>query len=676
MPTTAKRHQPQVKKLVAERVKRIEESIKTTQSTTEFFPGYLENLMAAVGADAGIIWFLNAEKKQIDLTAERGLDGIGLADSPAGLTHNQKLVSEVLSTQQAVVRQASQQNNPLWVVAKTVLLAPLQQNGQCVGVVEIFLKRDIPAPSRGGLLQFLERMAALGSKFLSQTNAPPEPQIAGQFLEDFSKFLYTLQRGDRLKPLATVAASDGRLLLGTDRVSVAVQRGGKVETLAVSGQERVHRRANLVQLMESLAAQVIRTGEPILYTGQSQQWPKELEEQLAKYLDESRARMVAFVPLKETPELLPTEKETDRSSSKSEKTFGCLVVEHMSSAEVSDSLQKKIDLLTAHIAAALHAARKQERIFLLPLWRTLGGLTQHLKGRTLVKVIFAVAMLVSIIASLIVVPYDYRVTGEGRLMPAIQQNVFAPWDGEVVEVLVQGGDRVQAGDVLVQMRNDELEAEWVKLNNTLAERQKQIRTLNGRIFTLTKFEDRDERLRLQSELTEAEVVVVDLQKELVVLKTRRERLIVRSPIAGLVATFQLDLKLRGRPVQKGEMLLEVMDDSGPWQVELDVPDSRLGHLLAGQATFGETPLDVEYILATGPEDSYKGSVKQINARTELSEADGGVVPVVVNIDKSLLPSDDVRIGAEVKAKINCGPKTLGYCLFGDVIEFAQKNLWL
>lgn len=386
--------------------------------------------------------------------------------------------------------------------------------------------------------------------------------------------------------------------------------------------------------------------------------------------------MVAFVPLKETPELLSRDKDAGQSASKPEKTFGCLVVEHMSSSEVSESLQKRIDLLTAHIAAALHAARKQERIFLLPLWRMLGGLTQHLKGRALVKVIFAVMLIVSIVTSLVVVPYDYRVTGEGRLMPAVQQNVFAPWDGEVVDVLVQGGRRVKAGDVLVQMRNDELEAEWVKLNNTLAEKQKQIRTLNGRIFTLTKFEDRDERLRLQSELTEAEVEVVDLQKELDVLKTRRERLTVRSPRDGLVATFQLDLKLRGRPVQKGEMLLEIMDDSGPWQVELDVPDSRLGHLLEGQQALGETPLNVEYILATRPENSFTGSVKQINARTELSEENGGVVPVVVNIDKNKLPRGDVRIGAEVKAKINCGKKSLGYCLFGDVIEFAQKNLWL
>ena len=35
-----------------------------------------------------------------------------------------------------------------------------------------------------------------------------------------------------------------------------------------------------------------------------------------------------------------------------------------------------------------------------------------------------------------------------------------------------------------------------------------------------------------------------------------------------------------------------------------------------------------------------------------------------------------RIGADVRAKINCGKRSLGYVLFGDVVEFVQKHLWL
>ncbi|MCA9069578.1 MAG: HlyD family efflux transporter periplasmic adaptor subunit, partial [Planctomycetaceae bacterium] len=643
----------------------------------DFFPVYLENLIAAIGGDAGIVWLMNDEEQRIELSAERGLNEIGLADSPAGLTHNQKVVSEVFSTAQAVVRQASQQNNPLWIVAKTLVLAPLHQGKRCVGVVELFLKRDVPPESRGGLLQFVEQMAALGSRFLSRDEQTPaaEAEFTNGFLDDFSRLLYDLQRGERLQPLATVTASDGRLFLGVDRVSVIVKRGRKVETLAVSGQERVHRRANLVRSMESLAEQVIRTGEPILFTGQTQQWPAALETELASYLDESRARLVAFVALKEPVELIPMNCEDQEPQTDDQQSFGCLVVEHLSSTEFSDSLQKKLDLLTGHIAAALHSARRQERIFLLPLWRMLGGTLQSLRGRTLLKTVLAVALLIGLIVSLIAVPYDYRVTSQGRLMPTGQQNVFAPWDGEVVEVKVEGGSTVKKGDVLLQLQNNELEAEWVKLNNTLAEKEKLIRTLNGRISLLRRFEDRDERLRLESQKYETEVEVEDIQKELIVLKTRREGLIVRAPMDGLVATFQLDLKLRGRPVQKGELLLEIMEPSGKWQVELDVPDLRMGHLLAGQGATDDA-LEVEFILATRPESSYQGQVQQINVRTELSEKEGSVVPVIVELDKTQLTAEDLRIGADVRAKINCGSKSLGYCLFGDVIEFLQKTLWL
>ena len=33
-------------------------------------------------------------------------------------------------------------------------------------------------------------------------------------------------------------------------------------------------------------------------------------------------------------------------------------------------------------------------------------------------------------------------------------------------------------------------------------------------------------------------------------------------------------------------------------------------------------------------------------------------------------------GAEVIAKIDCGRRSLGYVLFGDVIEFIRKRFWL
>ena len=36
---------------------------------------------------------------------------------------------------------------------------------------------------------------------------------------------------------------------------------------------------------------------------------------------------------------------------------------------------------------------------------------------------------------------------------------------------------------------------------------------------------------------------------------------------------------------------------------------------------------------------------------------------------------NLRVGADVRGKINCGKSPLGYVLFGDIVEFVQNRLW-
>ena len=80
-------------------------------------------------------------------------------------------------------------------------------------------------------------------------------------------------------------------------------------------------------------------------------------------------------------------------------------------------------------------------------------------------------------------------------------------------------------------------------------------------------------------------------------------------------------------------------------------------------------------MATNPEDRYQGTLLSIESRSNAAVAkDRAVVRARVGIQKEDLR--DRRIGAEVTAKINCGQRSLGYVLFGDVIEFVQRYFWL
>ena len=60
---------------------------------------------------------------------------------------------------------------------------------------------------------------------------------------------------------------------------------------------------------------------------------------------------------------------------------------------------------------------------------------------------------------LALVPWDYRVEATGRLMPVVQQDIFAPNNGKVVKIFVVDGQRVFVGERLVLLENLELEAQ-------------------------------------------------------------------------------------------------------------------------------------------------------------------------------------------------------------------------
>jgi hypothetical protein len=78
--------------------------------------------------------------------------------------------------------------------------------------------------------------------------------------------------------------------------------------------------------------------------------------------------------------------------------------------------------------------------------------------------------------------------------------------------------------------------------------------------------------------------------------------------------------------------------------------------------------------ATSSESTYSGEVQEVATRAATSAESGAVFEIFATTDRSQLPV--VRVGAEVRAKIHCGRRSLGYVLFGDVIEFVRQRLWL
>jgi multidrug efflux pump subunit AcrA (membrane-fusion protein) len=278
-------------------------------------------------------------------------------------------------------------------------------------------------------------------------------------------------------------------------------------------------------------------------------------------------------------------------------------------------------------------------------------------------------------AGLAFVPWTYRVEATGQAMPVQRNDIFAPDDGDVTEVLVRGGAAVKADDPLVVLRNNSLHAEVVATRAAVSEKTKLAASLNLQAEDASARGSTDEAVKLRGEELRTRTEVDGLQEQLKVLEEREERLTILAPANGTVATFQPEELLKGRPVRRGERLLEVMNEQGPWRLELEVPEHRMGHVLGALGRAADHSLSVEYVPATAVELTLPATLREENVgtRTEISEKEGSVVVVQAAINPDLLPGR--RIGAEVIAKIDCGERSLFYVLFGDVVEFVQRHVW-
>lgn len=623
----------------------------------------------------------------IRLMCDVGLADTGIGSEPQANRLNQQLLTDVLATGQASSYGPEDPNTEL-PSQHVIILAALQTGSDSVGVVEILQRPESPVDARPGYLQFVEQMCGYASRYLDQRQKEQGADGKEIFWPKFEQFVLQLQRSLNVAEVSGTAANDGRLLLECDRMSVAVVRGKKTTVKAISGQDAVNPRANLVRSMTQLASQIIALGEPITFSGDVSNLPRQIEKPLADYIQESGSRMVMVIPLPEIEPLLTRDEkpEEKRRSQRKREVIGCLVIEQVTDSQPRTGLSDQVELIADHVAAALSNARAHQRLFLLSFWRFLGRCLEWFHGRKLAKTMAVLLAVAAVAGVMVFFPWEYKVTGEGRLMPVRQREVFAPWDGEVVQIFgpgeVLGGQLVAKDQKLLELHNDDLETQLVTARSGLAEKSEMAHSLQAEYDAATRSADREEKYRLEGRLLATNIEIEGLKEQIEILEKRDRRLTVRAPIKGVVATFQVEQLLKNRPVGRGDVLLEVMDGSGPWQLELEIEEHRMGHILRAQEELGIEKLPIEFILLTAPESTFSGTLESIATRSATSAEEGTVVEIVVSVDadsdenSQLKAKELLRIGAEVRAKILCGKRSLGYVLFGDVIEFVQKYFWL
>ena len=124
-------------------------------------------------------------------------------------------------------------------------------------------------------------------------------------------------------------------------------------------------------------------------------------------------------------------------------------------------------------------------------------------------------------------------------------------------------------------------------------------------------------------------------------------------------------------MRQGQTLTSLVDPAGEWEIEVRVPEDRFGHV-AEAARDSKEPLEIVFVLASSPGQEYRGKIVETHLAAEPRGEEGNVVLVRAAIDKKQLVQ--LHPGSDVRVRVECGTRSLGYVLLHDVWSFVQSRV--
>jgi multidrug resistance efflux pump len=385
--------------------------------------------------------------------------------------------------------------------------------------------------------------------------APPRADPARSALALYAKVLSATTLPGAAHSLAAALAIEA----GYARVSIALHENGRTRLLGSSNLDTANPQGELPQRLLgamdeaieqalSLAwpaagdtSDMLRDGQPGAATD-----PIHIEHRMLQALV---GGAVASVPLGRDGEI-----------------FGALCVERDCTLPIDRAELARLEQLMALAVPALrwmqHGTqpwhRRLRREF-AQAWAALRqpdkrGKRRLLAGLTLALMFVAVA------------PLEQAVGGRARVEGAEQRVLAAPADGFVKAAHVRPGDRVKAGDALVDLVEGDLRLERERWTSQLAQHENAYAAAMGR-------SDRASAATSLSRISEA-------QSQLSLVDEQLLRGRVTAPFDAVVIQGDLSQAI-GTPVRQGDTLI-TLAASGRYRVIVDVDEADIGRVEVGQ----------------------------------------------------------------------------------------------
>ncbi|KQP17603.1 efflux RND transporter periplasmic adaptor subunit [Pseudorhodoferax sp. Leaf267] len=251
------------------------------------------------------------------------------------------------------------------------------------------------------------------------------------------------------------------------------------------------------------------------------------------------------------------------------------------------------------------------------------------------------------LVGVLAVPVEHRVGGQARIEGQEQRALVAPADGFLKAVHVRPGDRVEAGQLLLELADQDLLLQQRKWSSDLSQQE------NAYAAALARA-DRSAMVIALARADEARAHLGLVSSELA--RTR-----ITAPFAGLVVEGDLTQSL-GAPLERGKPLL-LLTPPERFRVMVQVDERDIRYLRLGQAG--------TLALSALPWDALPITVTRI---TPMAQAVEGRNVFDVQADIQADPAR-IRPGLQGVAKIGVGQAPLAWVWFHRATDWLRLAVW-
>ncbi len=509
------------------------------------------------------------------------------------------------------------------------LLVPLMQDEAEVGVLEAVNREDHPFDDDD--LFLLSSMAETVSNALKNASlmlAERKLEILKVLVQVSAEITSTL----RLDRLLQIIVNSPQSVLPYELCAIALDNRGKLQLKAVSGltslplgDAAVERVKALVQWLSSQPDALQLRWHEASDADESKSLPPEI----LRNFEASGYRGFYSLPL-----------------SDDQSRVGVLIYESTDPDFLDPAQMEMTKILASQATVAIRNAllyREVPMISLLePLMQKRSALLRTTGRRRVVYASVAAAVLLF----LLLCPLPMRVVGNAVVVPQNIVTVAAPVDGNVDKVYAHEGQRVVAGEILGTI-ND-----WQWRANLAAAEAKYQQAM----------------LAMESDLAHgsaqagADRANADyLRSEVAQARTRLESAQLRSPIAGIVVTPNLQ-NAAGEHLDAGSPFAQVLDLNSA-VVEIAVPEQDASLLTPGEAAAIK--------LDSYPQRTWHDAVSVISPQAVAGDGERtfSAEVQVPNYDGIL------RAGMSGKGKVYIGLRPAGYVLLRRPALWIWQTLW-